>query len=386
MAYDADRALDHSVIYVSADRGRTWTIGHETGESVDPFCAFGRDGTLVFLHLARETGQMELFRSVDGGHAWSRPDVAPYLDRPYLTMDPRGRLFINAHEAPASDPRTRVATLLTSDNGKRFAAAQPDVNRPTGVTPGNGVLLRDGTFVSVFASVRPAASRVGSALGLIGITASRDAGQHLDAAVPIAEWYGELGSMSLSVMPQLAIDQTQGPWTGRLYAVWPDTRSGRAEIYVSWSGDAGRTWSPVVKVSDDVPSDQRRDHLQPAITVNNRGIVGVSWYDRRDTTDNLGWRARFAASFDGGRSFESSVAVADHSYDPQKTTRQTVNEVLDKVPRNGGTPTRRPRWNFAFSGGDTAGISADGTGAFHVFWLDNRTGVQQVWTSTIIAR
>ena len=80
------------------------------------------------------------------------------------------------------------------------------------------------------------------------------------------------------------------------------------------------------------------------------------------------------------------MAVADHSYDPQHTTRQNVNEVLDKMPRNGGTSTRRPRWNFAFTGGDTAGILADGARAFHVFWLDNRTGVQQVWTSTIVAR
>jgi hypothetical protein len=33
------------------------------------------------------------------------------------------------------------------------------------------------------------------------------------------------------------------------------------------------------------------------------------------------------------------------------------------------------------TGGHTAGLAADANGAFHPFWVDNRTGVHQVWTA-----
>jgi hypothetical protein len=36
-----------------------------------------------------------------------------------------------------------------------------------------------------------------------------------------------------------------------------------------------------------------------------------------------------------------------------------------------------------FSGGDTAGLEADAPGVFHPLWVDNRTGVVQVWTAPV---
>jgi hypothetical protein len=30
------------------------------------------------------------------------------------------------------------------------------------------------------------------------------------------------------------------------------------------------------------------------------GVVVVAWYDRRESSDNMGWRIRAAASLDGG--------------------------------------------------------------------------------------
>jgi hypothetical protein len=36
--------------------------------------------------------------------------------------------------------------------------------------------------------------------------------------------------------------------------------------------------------------------------------------------------------------------------------------------------------------GDTAGLVADADGVFHALWIDNRTGVHQVWTATIAVR
>jgi hypothetical protein len=44
------------------------------------------------------------------------------------------------------------------------------------------------------------------------------------------------------------------------------------------------------------------------------------------------------------------------------------------------------RDSFMFMGGDTAGLVADALGIFHAAWVDNRTGVAQLWTATVSVR
>jgi len=39
-----------------------------------------------------------------------------------------------------------------------------------------------------------------------------------------------------------------------------------------------------------------------------------------------------------------------------------------------------------FMGGDTAGLAADASGIFHAAWVDNRSGVPQMWTAAISVR
>jgi hypothetical protein len=100
----------------------------------------------------------------------------------------------------------------------------------------------------------------------------------------------------------------------------------------------------------------------PAVAVNRDGVVGVSWYDRRDNADNLGYWPRFSASLDGGAMFLSSVRVST-----------APNLVMDP---------KETRLN----GGDTAGLAADAAGVFHPVWIDNRTGTHQVWTTPVTVR
>jgi hypothetical protein len=38
---------------------------------------------------------------------------------------------------------------------------------------------------------------------------------------------------------------------------------------------------------------------------------------------------------------------------------------------------------FNLAGGHTAGLAADADGVFHPFWVDNRTGIAQVWTAPV---
>jgi len=42
--------------------------------------------------------------------------------------------------------------------------------------------------------------------------------------------------------------------------------------------------------------------------------------------------------------------------------------------------------NFSFSPGHNGAFAADAAGAFHPMWIDNRTGVYQVWTATVTVK
>ena len=185
--------------------------------------------------------------------------------------------------------------------------------------------------------------------------------------------------------PALAIDATSGRFKDRLYVVWPDRRSGHSQILFAFSEDKGRSWSPVRRINDNAPSDTT-DQFMPEIAVNRDGVVGVMWYDRRDHPDNLGWDARFAASFDGGASFTPSVRVS------QARRVVPAGHVARKATRfdaDGDDQERLKaqidagRDSFMFMGGDTAGLVADALGIFHAAWVDNRTGVPQLWTATV---
>jgi hypothetical protein len=122
----------------------------------------------------------------------------------------------------------------------------------------------------------------------------------------------------------------------------------------------------------------------PEIAVNRTGVVGVMWYDRRDHPDNLGWDVRFAASFDGGASFLPSVKASERGTSfpsgASRDARPAAKPGDERAQINNG------RDSFTFMGGDTAGLAADAAGVFHLVWVDNRTGVPQVWTAMVTAK
>jgi hypothetical protein len=168
------------------------------------------------------------------------------------------------------------------------------------------------------------------------------------------------------VPASLAVDANSARFRDRAYVVWTDFATGRGQIRIAHSTDGGATWSVPRFVNDDSLAAVRAgggpDHFMATVAVNKDGVVGVLWYDRRDANDNLAYYARFAASFDGGLTFSPSVRVSGAPNDPG---------------------AQRDRQAFLATGGDTAGLTAAADGRFHAVWIDNRTGIQQVWTAAI---
>jgi hypothetical protein len=113
--------------------------------------------------------------------------------------------------------------------------------------------------------------------------------------------------------------------------------------------------------------------------------VGVTWYDRREHPDGTGYSVRFSASLDGGETWSPSVPVSEvASLVGGKEKAATAGNLLG--PQYSGTAqviSLSIGREEDFRGGDTAGLVSDAKGGFHALWIDNRTGIHQMWTAVI---
>jgi hypothetical protein len=415
MIFDAKDASRHVIAYASDDGGKSWTPTLEVDRTTfvgDPDCAFGLDGAayLSALPLHYESSadhETLIYRSSDGGKTWSSPVSLPFIDREWLTVDRtsgprRGQIYLhgNAVRDPTVDGDERIVfTLFRSrDGGASFLAPKkllPDGEHMAFGT-GTGVVLSDGTFAASFPEWSDRKNLTGDdfkkADGAMKIVRSADGGETFKKAVAVADWHGCQGWTP--GLPSLAADGSSGPFRDRMYLTWPDRRSGRCEILLSWSADKGDTWSKPLVVNDDqspVDRDRGRHHMLPAVAVNPAGVVGVYWYDRRDATEETRqWTARFAASLDGGETFTSSVPLSTPSLKPPD------DRYLPIMAHSQGGGMHRPRgrggnihmeigpqWIDFLTAADTAGIAAGSDGVFHPLWVDHRTGVPQLWTAAV---
>jgi hypothetical protein len=408
--FPADGSPTTNVVYTSFDGGQSWepTLGgEELVNTSDPACAYGPGGEAYFVAALLPRGEprrMKLYRSKDGGRTWGPATIFTYMDREYLAVDTssgpyRGRVYVNGNNR--ADPVSDVVLFRSADGGASFAgpARRPGFGEFDANEMGNGVVLSDGTVVLLFSETKKDVAGKGdrAANNLIRVVSSRDGGETLSPATTVAERFLEGGRKSLvnsnvAPLPVLAVDPGDGPFKDRLYAAWGDQRTGRTEIWFSYSADRGRTWSPARPINDDRPrpfGEYGPDNSMPALAVSKAGIVGASWYDRRDNPDNLGWYVRFSASADGGETFFPSVRVSSAPATFPKPDR------WDLVPSitGGGDPFDRTGrktlsvnvglQNFTMNGGDTAGLVADAGGVFHPVWVDNRTGTPQLWTAPV---
>jgi hypothetical protein len=371
-----------TVFYVSFDRGATWTNTLTIPVAVDPSCAIGLDGAAfaASVHdLADEKGTpvLSVYRSGDGGRTWQASRVgveAPPIDRAYLTVDDtdsafRKNVYVHAYRYSRTPPAA-VLFFPSGDEGRSFEKMLVDEAATFAKPwffPGNGAVGKDGTFYALMAemddSKRNMSYRTDAASVPVGENAelrvyvSRDGGKTLTPGGKVGGAYYDWRVPQIS-MPSLAVDRSKGRFSNRLYAVWPDARyEHRTQILFAASTDHGRTWSAPAVVERDGSAN---NSFMPVVAVNRKGVVGVSWYDRRNNPDNLGYYVRFAASLDGGKSWLPSVRVSSAAQVSDDDTRK--------------------------NSGDTAGLTADAEGVFHPVWIDNRTGIPQVWTTSVKVR
>jgi hypothetical protein len=390
-----------TVAYVSHDAGATWkeTLAVVTGQ--DPTCTFGPDGTAYLVSLA-EPG-MRIFRSRDGGLTWNQTSTTRGIDREYVIVDTtsskyRGQMYITGTGVGYgldSGYMAGLALFRSRDSGANFDGPVMRISPPPKWTVGmgNNVVMSDGTIAALFGELfemRAGDPVEGKVNARILVVTSTDGGQRLNPAVKVDDWWMRRG-VSGAHIPYLAVDPGSPAFKDRLYAVWADGRSGHVDIMLSYSTDKGKTWSPAQVINDDPirpKSDTVPQHIMPVVAVNKDGVVGVSWYDRREHLATEGWWVRFRASYDGGDTWTPSVRVSES---PNAFVSANQYPIQGRA-MGGGTPASpRPLTvqfgpnAFSLEGGDTGGLVADAKGDFFATWIDNRTGRSQLWGTRITA-
>jgi hypothetical protein len=392
-----------TVVHASFDGGKTWreTLNiRSSGVAIDPSCAYGLNGLAYVVALTYDDGGMPFFKSTDSGRTWAAVQLPARGDREYITIDNtasryRGQIYLTAQGLLKQQSQSLPAFelwRLSRDGEILLGPAKltaPDSDQRIGAT-GNGVTLSDGKFVAITSELDKkkviSKSNPYELHGRIIAVSSNDGGQSFLPIASVGDWYHDgAKNVTSGLIPVLAADGSSGPFKDRLYAVWSDMRSGRMAVIMSHSSDKGRTWSAPIAVSEYAPpadvSDRPDDGL-PSVAVNSTGVVGVMWYDRRDSPDNLGYWPRFSASRDGGESFLPSVKLSDAA-----SSFEMPNLLLGASDYQ---DVYRAKGNFRvglgislrqFSGGDTSGLTASSDGVFHALWVDNRTGIPQVWTA-----
>jgi len=417
MVSSMEQGTPWTAAYVSFDSGKNWSKTLEqkgSGEGIakissDPACAYGSNGTAYFVALSDSSAEANtiFFRSVNGGKDWSSPvTLFGAWDRPFIAVDAtvgqyQGRIYVS-HAYIVRNMDTTVSTYnnrfdsasgialqRSLDGGRTFigpvARMGLDGVRHENTNPGNSVVLSDGTLVTLFVEgdlVRRRNSFIGDMDGSLKILSSRDGGESYGDAVKVADHFEDRNRNSMSSIPRLAVDPGSPFFKDRLYVVWHDSGPEREEGFVSFSSDKGKSWSRPIKFVDAIASADPADgpdEFQTTVAVNKDGLVGIMWYEGITNPVGGGYWVRFTASVDGGETWLPSIRISE--------APNTIGG-SEKWPLGGravkGDPLTvrlfRQVWQAS---GDTAGLTADSNGVFHAFWIDNRTGIGQVWTAPI---
>lgn len=337
--------------------------------------------------------------SMDGGASWQNSNVSAIPDSccdQQLAWDEFGNLFMTSFPVNFNaNPVTAQTILVLSTNGgasftslQSLGGASPSgaIDQPSVAVGGgsvwfnyndNGIMNARGAAVTGLGAIgsfinAQAAPGPGGTFGDIGVgpdgqvamVYSENTGNSTPANLYYAIDADGLGSQAFSskllfktnlgsfdnipaqpnrtIGPEanLAWDRSSGPRRGRLYLVYADEtadESNDTEIFVRFSDDNGATFSGAVRVNDD-PVGNGKSQFNPAIAVDQTtGDVAVTWYDCRNSANNVTTQIFGSVSRDGGLTWAANVQIS------AGTSNATVSAVgnfnygdYDKMDFHGG--------------------------------------------------
>jgi len=341
------------------------------------------------------TSSEHIYQSPDYGKTWHVIATRPFQDREYLTVDHTSSPYHGTVYFYGDGIGEKLGSapdgwdIFRIVNGKLSAPAiSPESTHFRSMNASDGAIALDGSLIVPFEAF-PLGPMAGGVFQF-HILRSSDGGRTIAPSVLIGPECKEatLGS-------PVAVDNGHGPFRGRVYTAYGADNHDHCTIAVVHSDDNGRTWSKPVMLHEDGPRrgfPMPPDQTEPTMAVNGRGVVGLSWYDTRDDAAGKAYKLRFAASYDGGESFVSSVAVSRFS----ENILGSDKFIFGADAASGGATSSHhagtsdtlvsdtgPDWMTLRTPGDTRSMVVDARGVFHPFWNDNETAIPQLYTAPV---
>ena len=359
-------------IYTSDDGGTTWQ-GSDTcsGDPTafhggDPGIAIDKDGTFILTRLGRSpfTGLYSHY-STDNGQTWSAQQVISTddLERAAVATDvvSSSPYFGRTYAVWVKfSPPFPIVISYTDDGGQSWSEPVPINNPPSRSAGGDICIGPDGEVYVCWAGV----TEVSPFKEIhVGFASSQDGGHSWDVTENAFNVNGitgilpEKGNIRVNGLPSIDVDTTGGGRHGWIYIATGQKDFSPAgadpDIIMHRSADGGQSWSDAIRVNQDGQGNGKIQFF-PTLHIDRFGAVNVLFYDDRNTSsDSSG--VFMARSLDGGNSWKD-YEVSDHNYKP--------------IPIGGLGQGYM---------GDNIDITSTSTSIWPV-WMDNSTGVYQVWT------
>ena len=359
-------------VYTSTNGGANW-FGSDTckGSPIafhqgDPGVAIDKNGTFILIRLGFPQGLYSHY-STDLGVTWSNQITISNnpadLDRGTLVSDGNssssfyGRSYVTW--VRFSPPYPTFISYTDNITGNWSAPMQ--INNPPQRCQGAEIAMAPNGVVSVcWARVTSSSPFTED---FTGFASSSNGGANWTVNESAFDMNGiqgllpQKGNIRVNGLPRIDVDKTGGSRNGWIYIVTTQKNLAPAgsdpDIIMNRSTNGGQTWSAGVRVNQDALNNGKIQYF-PVIHVDDSGGVNVLYYDDRNTaSDSSG--VFLSRSTDGGNTW-NDFEMNDHNFKP--------------------TPIGGFGQGYQ---GDNIALTSTNNQLIPV-WMDNSTGVYQLWT------
>jgi hypothetical protein len=433
MKWDSRDNAQYGFIYSSEDGGKIWHVAFEDKHSKwvsEESCAFGAHGVAYFVADAskidavgrphHDQGTTRIYVSQDAGNSWSLGaetgwtdfsasvvdrNPGPDQNRFYIVFNNLWNYYSSIHDqgklASLPKPTDKVSEFDTAGNSiglisyrdgdKRISGPILDPEmyklRLHGSYPGQNLMLKDGSLLTLFWSKRRVFDRNGKRNGREFLFAAQHTDpqrKSLSEPVIIQHWLEAPDQPEMKCDSYLAAPAAYDPASNTVYAAYLDGSGGKCSLMLARSNDDGQTWTSSLWKEKLMPGGENaippeHDYNGLALARRNDGTLSLLWND----SDKPGvWL--FAISTDDGKTYDPPQQISitpagdgrfhlssgslDFYVNQAREDIQTDDASMRILNHNGGVGTVH-----------TNGIAVTSDGVFHPIWTVNG----QLYTAAI---